>query len=80
MSIFWPALLGGVLSLAIGIGILVKRSGIARANADAQRAGFGKYGEQTARNSTPGRVASVGVVAVLMGLALIVASFLNLNW
>ncbi|MFC9336421.1 hypothetical protein [Arthrobacter sp. NPDC057009] len=80
MTIFWPAFLGGLLSLAIGIVIFFKRSGIAKTNADAQRAGFGKYGEQTARNSTPSRVASVGVVAILMGLALVVASFLNLKW
>jgi uncharacterized membrane protein HdeD (DUF308 family) len=80
MTVFWPALLFGVLSLVIGIVIFINRGRVSRTNADAQRASFGGLGEPTARNSTPGRVGSVGVVAVLMGLGLIVASFLNLNW
>lgn len=78
--IFWPALLAGLVLLAVGILLIRKRSEVAEANAKLQRSTFGRGGESTAQRSTPGQMRLVGIFALILGSALVIASFLNLNW
>ncbi|MEV7637773.1 hypothetical protein AB0N71_16555 [Pseudarthrobacter enclensis] len=80
MTIFWPAFIGGIVCVVIGIVILVYRSRLADTNANAQRAVFGKTGDRVAQNSTSGRMGMTGAGIVIVGLVGIVLSLLNLNW
>lgn len=80
MTIFWPAFIGGIVCVVIGIVILVYRARLADTNANAQRAVFGKAGDRVAQNSTSGRMGMTGAGIVVVGLVGIVLSLLNLNW
>lgn len=82
MTVFWPALIGGALLIPGGIALIRHREEVARFNADLQRQTFGDgaAAEQVQRASTPRNVAIPGVFALVMGAALVVASFLGLDW
>jgi hypothetical protein len=80
MTIFWPALIGGLVCVVLGVVVLVNRARLADANAGAQRAMFGKAGERVAQASTSRRMMSTGVGIVVVGLVGITLSLLNLNW
>jgi hypothetical protein len=80
MTIFWPAFVGGVICIAIGLAIILRRERAAHVNANAQRAAFGKAGEPVARLSTPRRMLYNGIGIAVVGIAGIVLSMLNLNW
>jgi hypothetical protein len=49
MTIFWPAFIGGLVCVVLGVVVLVNRARLADANAGAQRAMFGKAGERVAQ-------------------------------
>jgi hypothetical protein len=80
MTIFWPAFIGGLLCVVIGIAVLIYRVRLANTNANAQRAMFGEAGDRVARNSTPGRMRMTAIGIIIVGLVGITMSLLNLNW
>jgi hypothetical protein len=80
MTIFWPAFIGGLLAVAIGLGTILYRKRLASTNAGAQRAAFGSAGERVARFSTPTHMTTTGVGIFIVGMVGIVLSLLNLNW
>ncbi|MGN7148553.1 hypothetical protein ACTHQ6_06080 [Arthrobacter sp. SAFR-179] len=80
MTIFWPAFIGGIVCVVIGIIVLVYRARLADTNADAQRAVFGKIGDRTSKASTSGRMGMTGAGIVVVGLIGVVLSLLDLNW
>lgn len=80
MTIFWPAFIVGIVVIAAGIFIIIKRVPLARLSADSQRATFGKAGERVAKASTPMNVVIPGVGAIVVGVTGVVMSLLDLNW
>lgn len=82
MTVFSSALIGGALLIPGGIALIRHREKVARFNADLQRQTFGDgaVAEQVQRAATPRNVAIPGVFALVMGAALVVASFLGLDW
>jgi hypothetical protein len=80
MTIFWPAFIGGLLVIAIGLGVTSYRKRLASANADAQRATFGNAGARVARNSTPTQMTTTGIGMIVVGVIGVVLSLLNLDW
>lgn len=80
MTVFWPAFIGGLVCVVIGVVVLIYRARLADANAGAQRAMFGRAGERVAKSSTSRGMVSTGIGIVVVGLVGITLSLLNLNW
>lgn len=82
MTIFWPALLAGLGSLAGGVLLVRHRDRVARANAQLQQETFGDgpAARRNRRRSTGRTMGRVGGMWMAMGLALVVLSFLGLDW
>ena len=62
-----PAVIG-VVCAAVGVLLIWQRAAIARLNADALRAAFGRPAERSARGSTPGTIAFIGAVGIGIGI------------
>jgi hypothetical protein len=80
MTIFWPAFIGGLVCVVLGVVVLVNKARLADVNAGAQRAMLRKAGERVAQASTPRRMMSTGVGIIVVGLIGITLSLLNLDW
>jgi hypothetical protein len=63
-----PVLLIGLLCLVAGIGLIVARTRIARANTAVLKGSLGKLGDRVSTGSKPWSIAGVGVIAILMGV------------
>ncbi len=75
MKLNLPLLVIGLLCLAAGIGLVVARSRIARANASALRGTLGKLGDQVVSGSTAKSIAGAGAIGILMGVVAIIGGF-----
>lgn len=80
MQVFWPALIGGLVCIAIGAILIINKSRAAQLNADAQKATFGKLSKQNVKNSTPNKMLYNGAGIICVGIVGIVLSLLDLNW
>ena len=57
----------GVFFVGLGVVSIWKRTPIARVNRDLLRAAWGRFGEPSARGSTPGMIAFVGFGSLVIG-------------
>jgi len=71
-------LVGGLLFLAVGAGMIVKRDAYARWNAKAIRALWGRAAEPVARSSRPGTLVLVAVVFLFLGSVFVITSLASL--
>lgn len=65
--------IGGCAAIIIGTVLVVCRQALSRVSQDSQRAFFGKLGEDSARNATPGNTLFVGVFSILLGAGLVLS-------
>ena len=75
MELHLPFLVIGLVCLAAGIGLVVARSRIARANASALRGTLGKLGGRAASGSKAKSIAGAGVIGIVMGVVAIIGGF-----
>jgi hypothetical protein len=61
----------GLIMIAAGLVLVIKREGAARQNVKALRLMHGPRAESAVRDSTPTRLAFIGVVAIVLGLGLL---------
>jgi hypothetical protein len=82
MTVFWPALIGGALAMAAGLALLKHRASVAKLTADMQRQTFGESAPARRFQSaaTSRSMLYPGVGALVIGTALVVTSFLGLDW
>ena len=75
MELNLPLIVIGLLCLAVGIGLVVARSRIARANASVLRGTLGKLGGRVASGSPAKSIAGAGSIGILMGVVAIIGGF-----
>jgi 2-hydroxychromene-2-carboxylate isomerase len=82
VTVFWPALIGGVLSVAGALALLKHRAAVARFTADMQRQTFGEGvpARRFQSAATSRNMLYPAVIWLVMGIALVVTSFLGLDW
>ena len=73
-----PVLIG-IVCAALGVLLVWRRAAIARLNADALRAAFGRPAERSAQSSTPGTIAFTGVGAIIIGIVIAANGLVRLS-
>ena len=73
-----PVLIG-VVCAALGVLLIWRRAAVARLNADALRAVFGRQAERSAQSSTPGTIAFTGVGAIIIGIVIAANGLVRLS-
>lgn len=82
MTVFWPALLTGVVVVLAGAALVRHRERVARATSDLQQQTFGDGAMvRRVRAKNTGRTTGrVGVGWMVLGAVMIVLSVLGLDW
>ena len=68
-----------VVCAALGVLLIWRRAAVARLNADALRAVFGRQAEWSALSSTPGTIAFTGVGAIIIGIVIAANGLVRLS-
>ena len=68
-----------VVCAALGVRLIWRRAAVARLNADALRAVFGRQAERSAQSSTPGTIAFTGVGAIVIGIVIAANGLVRLS-